>query len=90
VTTPAATAVLDCYDPDDEEIAEMLGYRADPTPGLAYRVMHFEYENEVGKTLLFWLFSPDRMREAVVDTEWDVAEIKRSSGPHYQVALAKS
>jgi hypothetical protein len=93
VTMPDATAVLDCFDPEDEEIADMLGYRADPTPGLASRVMHFEYKDEVGETLLFRLFSPNRIREAVVGTEWGVAEIERSSatyGPHYQVALAKS
>jgi SAM-dependent methyltransferase len=93
VTTAAATAVLDCYDPEDEAAADMLGYRADPTPGLASRVMHFEYEGDVGETLLFRLFSPARVREAVVGTEWDVAEIHRSPakyGPHYQVALAKT
>ena len=92
VTMPGATAVLDCFDPDDEETADLLGYRADPTTGLAYRVMHFEYEDTVGETLLFRLFSPDRVREAVVGTGWNVAEIHRSPhtyGPHYQVALSK-
>ena len=93
VTTADATAVLDCFDPEDAEIADMLGYRADPTPGLASRVIHFEYEEDVGETLLFRLFSPDRVREAVVGTGWEVAEIERSPstyGPHYQVALSKS
>jgi hypothetical protein len=93
VTTADATAVLDCFDPEDAEIADMLGYRADPTPGLASRVMHFEYEEDIGETLLFRLFSPDRVREAVVGTGWEVAEIERSPstyGPHYQVALSKS
>lgn len=39
--------------------------------------MHFEYEGAVGETLLFRLFSPDRIREATVGTGWDVAEIWR-------------
>jgi hypothetical protein len=94
VTVADATAVLDCFDPETDEIAEMLGYQADPTPGLAYRVMHFEYKDEVGKTLLFRLFSPDRVREAVVGTEWTVAEIERSPattyGSYHQITLIKS
>ena len=91
ITMPDATAVLDSYNPENEAIGDMLGYRADPTPGLAYRVMHFEYKETVGKTLLFRLFSPKRVREAVVGTEWEFAEIKRSpNSPHYQMALSKS
>ncbi|MEF8856128.1 MAG: class I SAM-dependent methyltransferase [Haloplanus sp.] len=92
VTTPDATAVLDCYDPDCEGTAALPGYRSDPTPGLAYRVMQFEYEGEVGATLLFRLFGPDRLREATVGTGWSVAEIRRQSGEntyHYRAALTK-
>jgi hypothetical protein len=91
VTTPDATAVLDCYDPDCEGAAALLGYRADPTPGLAYRVFQFEYEGEVGEPLLFRLFGPDRLREATVGTSWSVAEIRRSpdDAPHYRAALRK-
>lgn len=93
VTTSDATAVLDCFDPKDEAVTDLLGYRDDPTTGLGYRVMHFEYEGDVDRTLLFRLFSPEKVREAVVGAEWDVAEINRSPatyGPHYQVALSKS
>lgn len=92
VTIPNATAVLDCYDPDMEATADLLGYRPDPTPGLAYRVMHFEYEGEVGETLLFQLFSPDRVQEAAVGTGWQVEETLRKPGEdsfHYRVALTK-
>ncbi|WP_254547322.1 class I SAM-dependent methyltransferase [Halomarina pelagica] len=90
VTTSDATAIVDCYDPEREETADLLGYRADPTPGLAYRVMHFEYDGAIGETLLFRLFSPDRLREAAVGTGWDVAEIRRSPAtPHYRAALEK-
>ncbi len=54
-----------------------MGYHDDPTPGLAHRVMHFEYEGDVGETLLFRLFSPDRIREATVGTGWNVEDIWR-------------
>lgn len=76
VTTPDATAVLDGYDPDLPATSDLLGYRADPTPGLAHRVMHFEYDGDVGETLLFRLFGADRLREAVVGTDWEVADLR--------------
>jgi hypothetical protein len=91
VTTPDGTVTFDCYDPERVPPDEMLGYRADSTPGLAFRVMHFEYEGDVGETLLFRLFSPERLREAASDTDWAVTEIRRDSddSPHYQAALTK-
>ncbi|WP_435076922.1 class I SAM-dependent methyltransferase [Halococcus sp. AFM35] len=91
VTTPEGTATFDCYDPARIDGEEMLGYRADPAPGLAHRVMHFEYEGDVGETLLFRLFGPDRLREAVSGTDWNVAACRYDAvdSPHYQVALAK-
>ncbi|ELZ44562.1 hypothetical protein C463_08279 [Halorubrum californiense DSM 19288] len=92
VTTPDATAVVDCYDPDRPEAADLLGYRSDPTPGLASRVMWFEYDDERDPTLLFRLFSPDRLREAAVGTGWTVAAVDRAGsgdGPHYRAALRK-
>jgi hypothetical protein len=91
VTTADATALVDCYDPTAAAAADMLGYREDPTPGLAFRVMTFEYEGEVGETLLFALFSPDKLREAASETGWAVEEV-RESGPdsaYYMAALAK-
>lgn len=93
ITRSTGTAVIDCYDPERTETEGLLGYRADPTPGLAHRVTHFEYEGDVGETLLFRLFSPDRVREAAVGTEWTVAEIRRDTVErafHYQAALTKS
>lgn len=92
ITKSGGTAVVDCYDPDRQKTTELLGYREDPTPGLAYRVMHFEYEGSVGETLLFRLFSPDRLREAAVGTGWTVTEIGRGPGEdayHYQATLTK-
>lgn len=93
VTEPDATAVLDCYAPEKEATKDAFGYRADPTPGLAYRVMHCEYEGEVGETLLFRLFSADRLREATIGTAWSVVEVKY--GPEHDpnqwvAALEKS
>lgn len=92
VTTPDATAVVDCYDPDHPAAAELLGYREDPTPGLAGRVMWFAYDGERDPTLCFRLFSPDRLREAAIGTGWEVVAIDREGsgdGPHYRAALRK-
>ena len=93
VTTDDATAVLDCYDPEHEAAADLLGYRDDPTSGLAFRVMHFEYEGDVGETLLFRLFSPERMEEAAADAGWEVEDVRYGSGSnpsYYETALAKA
>jgi hypothetical protein len=92
VTTPDATAVVDCYDPDHPDAADLLGYRSDPTPGLAHRVMRFAYDGETDPTLQFRLFSPDRLREAAIGTGWEVSAIDREGtgdGPHYRAALRK-
>ena len=92
VTMSEATAVVDFYDPTRDDTRELLGYRDDPTPGLAYRVFHFEYEGDISETLLFRLFSPDRLREATVGAGWEVAEIGRGSGEddhYYRAALTK-
>lgn len=92
VTTADATAVLDCHDPSCDETATLLGYRSDPAPGLAHRVMHFEYDGDVDETLLFRLFSPDRLREAAIGTGWEVADIRYDSDEnmYYRAALRKS
>lgn len=87
VTTDDATAVVDCYDPSYEGADGMLGFRADPAPGLAYRVLHYEYEELQGPTLLFRLFSPDRLEDATTDTEWRVAEIRRPHDAYYYRAV---
>jgi len=89
VTTPDATVVLDGYDPTAPAAAELLGYRSDPTPGVAHRVMTFEYDGAVGETLLFRLFGPDRLREAAVGTGWTVTELHQGGDAHYRAALAK-
>lgn len=88
VTTPDASAVLDGYDPSHES-EDLIGYRADPTPGLAHRVLHFEYDGDVGETLHFRLFSPDRVREAAVGTGWAVVECRSDAG-YYRLALTKA
>lgn len=90
VTRPDATAVVDCYDPEHDGIEDLLGYRADPTPGLAHRVFHFEYAGETGRTLLFRLFSPDQLREATAGTGWKLDAVRRSPGEsYYRAALTK-
>jgi SAM-dependent methyltransferase len=92
VTTPNATAVVDSYDPEVAKTVESFGFRPDPAPGLAYRVYHYEYEDDVGPTLLFRLFSPDRLREAAAGTGWAVAEVRHhppSDSVQYRAALRK-
>lgn len=90
VTSPDGTAVIDSYDPTSEATSELLGYREDPTPGLAHRVMTFEYGGDLGETLLFRLFSPDRLREATVGTGWTVGEIRYGEeNRQYLAALEK-
>lgn len=91
VTTSDARVVIDSYDPSLSETEELLGYRQDPTPGHAFRVFHFEYEGDVGETLLFRLFSPDALRSIVADTAWKVADIDRpgDSTFYYRCTLVK-
>ncbi|MFC5135030.1 MULTISPECIES: class I SAM-dependent methyltransferase [Haloferacaceae] len=90
VTRPDGTAVVDCYDPEHPATAEVIGYREDPTPGLAHRVMFFEYEGERDPVLQLRLFSPDRLREAAVGTGWTVVDVARGDdGYHYRAALSK-
>ncbi|WP_255195682.1 class I SAM-dependent methyltransferase [Halorarius litoreus] len=92
VTTPDARAVVDAYDPARADTAKLLGYRPLPEPGLAHRVFHFEYEGDVGRELLFLLFSPERLREAVVGTDWRVADVDHgddAANPYYRAALEK-
>lgn len=76
VTTSDATAVLDNYAPEEEATSDVFAHRHDPAPGLAYRVFHCEYEGDVGRTLLFRLFSADRLREATIGTAWTVADVR--------------
>lgn len=91
IIRPDGTAVIDSYDPEREAGTELLGYRPDPTPGLAFRVLNFEYRGDVGDILLFRMFSPDRLREATVGTAWEVAEVRYADddSSHYCVALCK-
>lgn len=78
VTAPDATAVLDNYAPEKEATKDVFAFRDDPMSGLAYRVYHEVYKGEVGDTLLFRLFSVDRLREATIGTPWEVTEVKYS------------
>ena len=92
VTMPDATAVVDSYDPTTPATAHAFGFRPDPTPGLAYRVYHYEYEGDVGPELLFRLFGPDRLRAAATGTGWRVAEVRAhppDTGVQYRAVLRK-
>ena len=92
VTTPNATAVLDCFDPEHERTREMLDFYEDATPGRAYRVLQFEYDGTLGEPWLYRLFTPETLRELTVGTDWRVADVRRGSGEwdhNVNVALEK-
>jgi hypothetical protein len=90
VTTPDATAILHSYDPDADGVEDLLGYRNDPAPGLAHRLMWFEYGDDVDEALYFRLFGPDRLREAADATGWAVADVVRPNDPvEYRAAIKK-
>ncbi|MFB6171537.1 MAG: class I SAM-dependent methyltransferase [Haloarculaceae archaeon] len=94
VAAGGGTAVVDSYDLAREQTADLLGYRPDPRAGLARRTFHVEYEypiaggwtREVGPTLSFLLFGPDRLREAARETPWSVTEVRRRGG-YYRAVL---
>lgn len=88
VTTPAATAVLDNYAPDRAREHGLFAYRPDPRPGIGWRVFHSLYRGTVGRTLVFCLFSVDRLREATVGTPWTVVETTHRD-TQWRAALAK-
>lgn len=91
VTTADATAMLDAYDPAHPASGELLGHRGDPTPSLAFRLFHFEYEGTVGPELLVRLWSPRRLREATVGTGWTLSTVRRGDdGPYYRTFFEKS
>lgn len=89
VTTPDGTAIIDAYDPTSDAVPELLGYRGTPEPGVAYRVFHFEYEEDVGDTLLFRTVSPDRLRDVCQETPWTVSDVFYGNDHHYSAALEK-
>ncbi|WP_435194549.1 class I SAM-dependent methyltransferase [Natronomonas sp. EA1] len=90
VTDDEGTAAVHLYDPEQGDPTGLQGYRPRPEPGLAHRVFHFEYEDEVGETLVFLMLSPDRLREAAIGTGWEVEEIERmEEGSAYYAALEK-
>lgn len=80
VTAPDAVAVVDSYDPAGLDPDSFVGYRPDPRPGVARRAFHFEYtppagEREVGRSLAFVLFGPERLRDVLVGTPWSLAAV---------------
>lgn len=69
----------------------MLGVRGDPTPGLAHRVVWFEYDDRVDPVLLFRLFSPEGPCEAARAAGWSVSDCQRPHGSYcYRIALEKA
>lgn len=89
VTTPDGTAVLDAYDPESDAASDLLGYRGTPESGVAYRVFHFEYGDDVGDTLLFRLLSPERLGTVCRETPWTVSDVRYATDHHYNAVLEK-
>ncbi|KZN25006.1 methyltransferase type 11 [Haladaptatus sp. R4] len=92
ITEEDGVAVVDNYDPTNCGPDDVFGYRPDPRRGIAHRTFHFEYERdgerEVGRSLHFVLFSPDRLRDVTVGTPWRVAEVRPGDG-YYKAVLRK-
>ncbi|WP_266079350.1 class I SAM-dependent methyltransferase [Haladaptatus caseinilyticus] len=92
ITADDGVTVVDNYDPSALDPSEFFGYRPDPRRGVAHRTFHFEYvrdgEREVGRDLHFVLFSPDRLRDVTVGTQWEVAEVQANEG-YYKAVLEK-
>lgn len=83
VTDGDGVAIVDSYDPAGLDPGAFIGYRPDPRAGVAHRAFHFEYrrpadgavEREVGRTLSFVLFGPDRLRDVLVGTPWELVDV---------------
>lgn len=93
VTTGDATAIVDSYDPAELDPADFIGYRPDPRQGVARRAFHFEYdrpdgEREVGAALSFILFGPDRLRDLLVGTPWELTAVWPQSA-YYRAKIEK-
>lgn len=92
VTTATGTVVLDSYDPRHPECEQLLGWRSEATDGIGARAYHFEYECDVGETLLFRFLSPDRFESVVADTDWELGALRGgvdADSELWQAALQK-
>ncbi len=98
ITDEQGVALVDNYDPTNVDADSLLGYRPDPRRGVARRTFHFEYDRresdgefEVGYTLDFLLFGPERLADAVVGTPWNDVEVvgRSESGSYYKARLTK-
>lgn len=91
ITGPDATVVLDSYDPTRADASKMLGYRSDPTRGLAFRVVQYAYGDLTESPRLFRLFSPQRIAEATTGTGWERTAVRRpGESYYYRIALQKA
>lgn len=94
VTDGAGVAIVDSYDPARLDPETFIGYRPDPRRSVAGRAFHFEYERpddggrEVGRTLSFVLFGPERLRDVLVGTPWELADVWAQEA-YYRARLEK-
>jgi hypothetical protein len=88
VTTDDARVLVDGYDPTDPTCVDLLGYRADPREGLARRSFRFQYGDEFGDPIAMLLFSPDRLRDVIAGSAWQVADLLAAEdAAHFRVVL---
>lgn len=98
VTDESGVAVVDSYDPTCLDAESFFGHRPDPRSGVARRAFHVEYcrdddgatAREVGRTVVFLLFSPDRLADAVVGTRWRVDDVLRDDDKAYYRAVLEA
>lgn len=93
ITDEPGVAIVDSYDPTELDPETFIGYRPDPRAGVARRTFHFEYRRpdadpEIGRTLSFVLFSPERLREILGGTPWELAEVWPQEA-YYRAKLTK-
>lgn len=93
ITDEAGVAIVDSYDPAALDPDTFVGYRPDPRRGVARRSFHFEYrrpdgDREVGRSLSFVLFGPDRLRDVLVGTPWELADVWPQAA-YYRAKLRK-
>ncbi|MFB6125618.1 MAG: methyltransferase domain-containing protein [Halanaeroarchaeum sp.] len=86
VTRPDATVVLDAYDPDAADAADLFGYRE--VHGVPVREFSFEYEGEVGETLRVRLYRPAAIAAAAEATGWSVVDSVRPAATDRYVRYA--
>lgn len=76
ITRDGGLAVVDQFDPTHPGASDLFGYQDHPEPGYGRREFGVAYRGERDRLSMLHA-SPDRTREMVADTPWQVAEVAR-------------